>query len=202
MRRLVALAGAALLLAGCGLSDGTDTASPLTGAQTADLSDLSSCLVGTWDLDVAFMEGALLDATQASMQREGLDGTIMSLMFSAVQTTTFTPDGMFSTSLPLSTDMTMSAMGHNIPVTYDATSTGTGTWTADVDTFFTTTESSDIEQLMTMGGEPLGDLLDALILLPDTPTPVVCDASTLTVPFDTYGTNPHLPESLVFTRQG
>ncbi|MDR3068338.1 MAG: hypothetical protein LBU50_02410, partial [Cellulomonas sp.] len=170
-------------------------------AQAGESSELSSCLTGTWDLDAGFLNEVLLDSTRASLQRKGLDGTVSGSRFSAVQTATFAPDGTFSVRMPLSMGMTMSFQGRDIPVTFDATSTGTGTWTVGTDTFSTTTESSDLEQLMTRDGEPLDGSLDPVILLPDTPTPVVCNASTLTVPFDTDDADPFAPEALIFTRQ-
>jgi len=163
------------------------------------LSELASCLVGTWDLDLGFVEEMFLESTRTSMRREGVDGTVSGTRFSAVQTTTFAADGTFVVQMPMSMELTVVLFGVAVPTTYDAVSTGSGTWSADAATLMTAIDSSDIEQSMVRGGEPLDVTLGPLLLLPDEPTPVVCDASTATISVITE--EPNAPESLVFTRQ-
>ncbi|MCL2849122.1 MAG: hypothetical protein FWE61_03625 [Micrococcales bacterium] len=199
MRHLVAVAAAVLALAGCAQADNPST--PASPVGPVEPTELASCLVGTWDLDVGFFEEMLLESTRASMRRDGLDGSVSSTRFSAVQTTTFAADGTFSTQLPMSMEMTMVLMGHPLPTTYDATSSGTGTWSAGTTTLSTTFADRGIEQQMIMAGEPVEVALGPLLLLPDVPTPVVCDGSTITVELDTDDVDPHFPEVLVFTRQ-
>lgn len=212
MRHLVAAAGAVLLIAGCGQSDNVGTELVPVTTAPGPPSELGSCLVGTWDLDIAFIESMLLESTRASMERKQLGGTIESVNFSAIQTTTFASDGTFATHVALSIDMEMEITdfegvripaehkGYKMPASYDSEGTATGSWTAEADSFVTTIEDNNIEGTMVVNGEPGGGPGGFPVLLPDVLTAATCSSSTLTVPIGTEALGPLSPDDLVFTR--
>lgn len=211
MRRLFAAAGAVLLIAGCGHSGDAATELAPATAPPGPSSELGSCLVGTWDLDAGFLESMLLESTRTSMESDQLGGTIESINFSAVQTTTFASDGTFSTRVEMSTDMEAEIVdfegielpaeykGYKMPISYDSEGTATGSWTADADSFVTTIEDNDIEGTMVVDSEPVGGSEGFPVVLPDELTPATCDSSVLTISTRT-GFDPLLPDELVFTR--
>ena len=212
MHRLVVVAGAVLLVAGCSQSGDSPAGFVSAPASAEPSTELGSCLVGTWDLDAGFVESMLLEATRSSLERDQLGGTIESTLFAATQTTTFAPDGTFATQMSLSTDMTMEVtdfegvalppelQGLTIPASYDSAGTATGTWAASTTSFSTTIDSTDVEETMMVDGEMVAGPGAFPVLLPDAPTPVSCSDSTLTIPIGTTTADSVFPDELVFTR--
>ncbi len=208
MRALPALAAAAtaaLLLTACtgGDDDATPAGTATGGASTSDDgaatdgddgSDAGSapeevvvggasedCLAGTWELDLAAMQGDLRSLFTDT------DGSV-DVHVEGTTTYEFTPGGAFAATVDSSSSMTMSAQDDDLESTTVSSGSLAGAWSlagdqltiSDVDT-----SGLDVETSATMNGEelelPAGSAEDAIEVLPPTLSTVGCSADRLSL---------------------
>ncbi|MFC0644968.1 hypothetical protein [Cellulomonas phragmiteti] len=193
-RALAVTAAATLLLTACTASDtptpdATGTTAPGATPAAPDApppgplptaAATDDCVVGTWRLDLAAMQGELRDLVAGSGDGEvevTLDGTT---------TYEFEVDGRFTAAVDSSSSVAMSAGGDELRSTSASAGDLEGTWVladgvltiADVDP-----QDLDVTTTATLGGDPLdvpaGSAEDAIEALPPTSSTATCSPDAL-----------------------